>query len=90
MLIVDGTLVPTHDRQVSASSKNYRYSTNLQVLIDADTRLVLAVDTPLPGNPTAAPPTPLLGESSNGAATVIAKGGSWGTGLLIPHRRQPG
>jgi hypothetical protein len=24
-LIVDGTLVPTHDRSMSASSKNYRY-----------------------------------------------------------------
>lgn len=29
VLIVDGTPVPTHDRGTSASSKNYRYSTNL-------------------------------------------------------------
>jgi hypothetical protein len=29
VLIVDGTLVPTHDRSVAASAKNYRHSTNL-------------------------------------------------------------
>jgi hypothetical protein len=46
--IVDGTLVPT--RPVAAvPSKNYRHSANLQVAIDASTRLVLAVGRPLPG-----------------------------------------
>src|SRR3954470_15058602 len=39
--IVDGTLVPTRDHRLAARSKNYRYSTNLQVAIDATTRLVL-------------------------------------------------
>jgi hypothetical protein len=37
--IVDGTLVPTRDRTIAASSKNYRYSTNVQVVIDANSRL---------------------------------------------------
>lgn len=50
VLIVDGTLVPVHDRTVTASSKNYRYSVNTQVVIDANTRLVVAVGRPLPGN----------------------------------------
>lgn len=50
VLIVDGTLAPTHDRNMSARSKNYRYSTNLQVAIDANTRLTVAVGDPLPGN----------------------------------------
>ena len=50
VLIVDGTLVPTHDRSVSASSKNYRYSVNMQVVIDANTRLTVAVGRPTPGN----------------------------------------
>ncbi len=50
VLIVEGTLVPTQDRQVGASSKNYRNSANLQVLAHANTRLVLAVGDPLPGN----------------------------------------
>ncbi|GAA0452228.1 hypothetical protein GCM10010361_15400 [Streptomyces olivaceiscleroticus] len=36
VLIVDGTLVPTRDHTVAAQSKNYRYSTNHQVVIDAD------------------------------------------------------
>jgi hypothetical protein len=34
VLIVDGTLVPTRDRTVAASSKNYHHSTNHQVVID--------------------------------------------------------
>lgn len=39
VLIVDGTLVPTRDHAVAEQSKNYRYFTNQQVVIDADTRL---------------------------------------------------
>lgn len=52
VLIVDGTLVPTHDRVASlaASAKNCWHSPNLQVVIDAKTRLVVAVATPTPGN----------------------------------------
>ncbi|MDH6546040.1 hypothetical protein M2162_000137 [Streptomyces sp. SAI-041] len=50
VLIVDGTLVPTRDHQVAEQSKNYRYSTNHQLVIDADTPLVVAVGRPLPGN----------------------------------------
>lgn len=42
--------MPTHDRSVSASSKNYRYSVNMQVVIDANTRLTVAVGRPTPGN----------------------------------------
>ncbi|MEH1055898.1 transposase family protein [Micromonospora sp. CPCC 206171] len=48
--IVDGTLIPTRDHRLAAPSKNYRYSTNLQVAIDASTRLVIAVGDPQPGN----------------------------------------
>lgn len=50
VLIVDGTLVPTRDHTVAEQAKNYRYSTNHQVVIDADTRLVVVVGRPLPGN----------------------------------------
>lgn len=35
VLIVDGTLVPTRDRTVAASSKNYRCSTNHQAITTA-------------------------------------------------------
>jgi hypothetical protein len=34
VLIVNGTLVPTRDHAVAEQSKNYRYSTNHQVIID--------------------------------------------------------
>ncbi|MYS83241.1 MULTISPECIES: hypothetical protein [Streptomycetaceae] len=48
-VIVDGALVPTRSREVLASSKNRRLSTNLHILY-ADTHLVLAVARSLPGN----------------------------------------
>lgn len=49
VLIVDGALVPTRDHAVAEQSKNYRYSTNHQVVINADTRLIVVVGRPLPG-----------------------------------------
>jgi hypothetical protein len=48
--IVDGTLVPTRDHRLAAPSKNYWYSANVQVAIDADTRLVITTGDPRPGN----------------------------------------
>ena len=48
--IVDGTLVPTRDHTLANPSKNYRYSTNVQVAVDANTRLVIATGDPQPGN----------------------------------------
>lgn len=42
--------MPTRDRSIATSSKNYRYSANLQVVIDADSRLVVAIGNPLPGS----------------------------------------
>ncbi len=50
VLIVDGTLVPTRDHAVAQQSKNYWYSTNHQVVIDADSQLVVVVGRPVPGN----------------------------------------
>lgn len=89
VLIVDGTLVPTRDHTVSAKSKNYRYSTNHQVVIDADTQLVVIVGTPLPGNRN---DSKAFGESgvdhATRNATVIADGGYPGTRAVIPHRRK--
>ncbi|MFE9476949.1 transposase [Streptomyces griseofuscus] len=91
VLIVDGTLVPTRDHTVAEQSKNYRYSTNHQVVIDADTRLVVTVGRPLPGNRNDCTAWELSGANAAvGSTTVIADGGYRGTGLVIPHRRQPG
>lgn len=48
--IVDGTLIPTCDHRLAAPAKNYRYSTNRQAATDANTRLVIALGDPRPGN----------------------------------------
>jgi len=89
--IVDGTLVPVHDRDVAASSNNYRHSANLQVLIHADKRLVLAVGQPLPGNRNDCTAYAESGIATiAGAATVISDGGYQGTTCLMPHRRRAG
>ncbi|GAA2688614.1 transposase [Streptomyces anthocyanicus] len=89
VLIVDGTRVPTRDHSIAERSKNYRYSTNHQVIIDADTRRVVAVGRPLPGNHNGCKAWELSGaKAAVGRATVIADGGYRGTGLVIPHRRE--
>lgn len=91
VLIVDGTLVPTRDHAVAEQSKNYRYSTHHQVVIDADTRVVVAVGRPLPGCRSDCKAWELSGaKAAIGNTTVIADGGYRGTGLVIPHRREPG
>jgi hypothetical protein len=90
VLIVDGTLVPTRDHTIAEQSKNYRYSTNHQVVIDADTRLVVAIGRPVPGNRNDCRAWEISGAKGAVGTTpaVIADGGYRGTGLVIPHRRQ--
>ena len=89
VLIVDGTLVPTRDHAVAEQSKNYRYSTNHQVVIDADSRLVVAIGRPLPGNRNDCKAWEESGTKAMvGKTTTIADGGYIGTGLIIPHRRK--
>lgn len=89
--IVDGTLVPVRDRRVAASSRNYRFSANVQVIIDADSRLVIASARPVPGNKADAhawreSDLPAIAAGT----TVIADGAYLGTGLIVPHRRRAG
>ncbi|MBP2049850.1 transposase [Streptomyces griseochromogenes] len=50
VLTVDGTLVPTRDHSIAEQSKNYRYSTDHQVVADADRCLVVEIGRPVPGN----------------------------------------
>lgn len=91
VLIVDGTLVPTCDHAVAAQSKNYRYSTNHQVVIDADTRLVVVVGRPLVGNLNDCKAWEESGaKAAVGRTLTIADGGYPGTKLLMPHRRRKG
>ncbi|MGW5658396.1 transposase [Streptomyces humi] len=91
VLIVDATLVPTRDHAIAEQSKNYRYSTNHQVVIDADTRVVVTIGRPPPGNRNDCKAWELSGaKDAVGRTTVIADGGYRGTGLVIPHRSQRG
>ena len=48
--IVDGTLVPTRDHQTAAKSKNYRWSTNAQVLVRRQDLRVISIRGGGPGN----------------------------------------
>jgi hypothetical protein len=88
VLIVNGTLIPVHDREVAASSKNHWYSVNVQVVIDANTRLVVAVGDPLSGdrNDCRAFTESGVDQACEGAH-VMADGGYWGSpGVIIPYR----
>jgi hypothetical protein len=88
VLIVDGTLVPTHDRRLSASSKNYRYSVNMQIAIDANTRLTVAVGRPTPGNRNDCRAYRDSGVNRQcRGATVMADGGYQGNPeVVMPYR----
>ncbi|MFC9602791.1 transposase [Streptomyces niveus] len=91
VLIVDGTLVPTRDHTIAERSKNSRYSANHQVVIDADTRLVVPVGRPLAGNRNDCKAWAESGaKAAVGKTLTIADGGYPGTGLVIPHPREPG
>lgn len=94
VLIVDGTLVPTRDHTIAEQSKNYRYSTNHQVVIDADTRLVVVVGQPLPGNRNDCKVwgAPFHDTKRNQAATALSPT-PWvrlHLGYYCPQARQPG
>ncbi|ARI56216.1 transposase [Streptomyces bacillaris] len=89
VLIVDGTLVSTRDHTVAERSKNYRYSTNHQVVIEAGTRLVVVVGRPLAGNRNDCRAWEESGaKAAVGKTLTIADGGYPGTGLVMPHRRR--
>lgn len=82
---LNGTLVPTRDHAIAEHSKTYRYSTNHQVVIDADTRFVVAVGLPLPGNRNGCKAWELSGtKDAVCGTTVIADGGYRGACLVMP------
>ena len=90
-MIGDGALVPARDRSASVSSKNYRYSTNLQVVIDANTRLTVAIGTPLPGNRNDCRAYTESGVDQHcSGAPVMADGGYQGNREVITPYRKPG
>lgn len=89
--IVDGTLVPVRDRIIDASSRHYRFSVNVQVVVDADTRLVAASARPTPGNKVDAHVRRESGLPATAARTrAMADGAYLGSGSIVPHRRRAG
>ncbi|GIJ09304.1 hypothetical protein Van01_25180 [Micromonospora andamanensis] len=58
--IVDGTLVPTGNRRRTAPDEHRHCSTNLQVAIDAHTRLVVALADPRTGDRDNAPSSTVI------------------------------
>ena len=89
--IVDGTLIPLRDRKVAASSRNYRLSVNVQVVVDADTRLVIAAARPVPGTTADAHAWRASGLSRHcEGVTVLGDGAYLNCGMAIPHRKRPG
>ena len=89
VLIVDGTLVPTRDHTIAERSKNYRYSTSHQVVIDAGTRLVVAIGRPVPGNRNDCQAYRDSGiETKLAGRHVMADGAYQGNpGVIIPYRK---
>ncbi len=82
--------MPTRDHRVAERLKNYWYSTNLQVAIDADTRLVIATGDPQPGNR-----NDCTVYRDSGIADVLAgrpvmaDGGYRGNpGVIMPYRKR--
>uniref|UniRef100_J1ZLY3 Transposase IS4 family protein n=1 Tax=Streptomyces auratus AGR0001 TaxID=1160718 RepID=J1ZLY3_9ACTN len=91
VFIVDGTLVPIRGHTIAERSKNYRYSTDHQVVVDADTRLVVVVGRPLAGDRNDCKAWDESGaKAAVGRTLTIADGGCPGTGLVIPHRGERG
>ena len=89
--IVDGTLIPLRDRKVAASSRNYRFPANVQVVVDADTRLVIAAARPVPGTTADAHAWRASGLSRHcEGVTVLGDGAYLNCGMAIPHRKRPG
>ncbi len=87
MSIMTGTPVPTCDHTLAEEWKNYQYSTNRQVVIDADTRRVVAVGRPLPGNRNDRTAWELPhAKAADRKTTVIADSGYRDTNLPSPAR----
>lgn len=87
MWIVDGTLIPVRDRGVAASSLNYRFSAHVQVIMDADTRLVSAAARPVPGTTADAHAWRASGLSEHcQGVTALGDGAHLNCGMAVPHR----
>jgi hypothetical protein len=79
------------DRSVAASSRDYRFSANVQVIVDAETRLVIAAARPVPGTTADAHAWRASGLSRHcEGVTVLGDGAYLNCGMAVPHRKRPG
>jgi hypothetical protein len=76
---------------VAASSRNYRFSANVQVIVDADTRLVIAAARPVPGTTADAHAWRASGLARHcQGVPVLGDGAYLNCGMAVPHRKRPG
>ncbi|AKZ53297.1 transposase [Streptomyces ambofaciens ATCC 23877] len=81
--------MPTRCHTIAERSKKYRYSTNYQIVTDADTRHVVLVGRSVPGNRNDCKAWEESGaKAAVGTTITIADGGYQGTGLVMPYRRR--
>lgn len=89
MWIVDGTLVAVRERQMAASSRNYRFSANVQVIVDADTHLVIAAARPVAGTTADAHAWRASGLAEHCQdVTVLGDDAYLNCGMVTQHRKR--
>ncbi|MFD5016255.1 transposase family protein, partial [Streptomyces chartreusis] len=69
-------------------SRNYRFSANVQVIIDADTRLVVATARPAPGNKADAQVWRNSGLAQHCEGVTVLGDGAYFNSLVVPHRKR--
>ena len=88
--IVDGTLIPVHDKNRTAKSKNYRRSVNTQIVCRARDRRNVAVSAAWPGNRNDTIVfKETLGKTLPSHARLIGHGGYRGNPAIRSPRRGP-
>ena len=88
--IVDGTLIPVHDKNRTAKSKNYRRSVNTQIVCRARDRRIVAVSAAWPGNRNDTIVfKETLGKTLPSHARLIGDGGYRGNPAIRSPRRGP-
>ncbi|GLU45652.1 hypothetical protein Nans01_00030 [Nocardiopsis ansamitocini] len=89
--IVDDTLIPPWDHTTVEWSKNYRCSTNRQIVIGTEARLVVVVGWPLAGNRNDCKAREESGTQASLCKTpMITDGASPETGVVITYHRERG
>ena len=88
--IIDGTLIPVHDQEITAISKNYRRSINTQIIIDARRRTVITVGAAWPGNRNdVVVARATIAHLLTGQHQILGDGGYRGIASITSPRRGP-